>query len=89
MILIDNSQMSLASIVFSDESTFIVHGNRRYCYWTDHNPHWMQETHTHFPQKLNVWAGIMGDRILEPAFLDGNLDGEIYLRLLQEDLTQR
>jgi hypothetical protein len=44
------------------------------------------ETHTQFPQKLKVWAGIIGDRILEPLFLDGNLHGATYLTLLQEDL---
>jgi hypothetical protein len=46
----------------------------------------MRETHTQFSQKLNVWAGIIGDRILEPVLLDGNLDGVIYFTLLQEDL---
>jgi hypothetical protein len=60
----------------------------RYYYWADHNPHWMSEIHTRFPQKLNVWAWaeIIGDRILESVFLDGNLDGATYLTLLQEDL---
>jgi hypothetical protein len=47
-------------------------------YCTGHNPHWMPETHTQFPQKL-VWAGI--DRILDPVLLDGNLDGATYLTL--------
>jgi hypothetical protein len=61
---------------------------RRYCYWADHNPHWMRETHTKFPQNLNVWAGIIGDRILELVFLDGNLDGSTPLTLLQEDLMK-
>jgi hypothetical protein len=45
----------------------------------------MRETRIQFPQKFN-WAGIMGDQILEPVFLDGNLDGATYLTLLQEDL---
>jgi hypothetical protein len=46
----------------------------------------MKETHTQFPQKLNVGAGIIGDRILELVFLDGNVDGTTYFTLLQEDL---
>jgi hypothetical protein len=58
----------------------------RYCHRTDHNPHCMPKTHTQSPQKLNVWAGIIGDRILEPVFLDGNLDGATHVTLLQEDL---
>jgi hypothetical protein len=31
----------------------------------------MPETHTQFPQKLNVRAGIMGDRMLEPVIVEG------------------
>jgi hypothetical protein len=31
----------------------------------------MPETHTQFPQKLNVRAGIMGDGMLEPVILEG------------------
>ncbi|KAJ8934777.1 hypothetical protein NQ318_008666 [Aromia moschata] len=32
--------------------------------WT--NPHWIIETHTQHPQKLNVWAGIVANRIIGP-----------------------
>jgi hypothetical protein len=40
-----------------------------------------------FSQKLNAWAGmIIGDRILEPVFLNCNFDGTTYLTLLLEDL---
>jgi hypothetical protein len=46
----------------------------------------MPETNIQFPQKLNVWRRIISDRILEPVFLDGNLDGATHLTLLQEDL---
>ncbi|KAJ8952614.1 hypothetical protein NQ318_004161 [Aromia moschata] len=27
-------------------------------YWSQENPHWMQEYHTQHPQKVNVWAGV-------------------------------
>lgn len=89
MNLIDNNQILLASVLFSDESTFTLQGevNRQNCrYWADHNPHWIRETHTQFPQKVNVWAGIIGDQILGPIFLDGNLNGATYLTLLRDDL---
>jgi hypothetical protein len=56
----------------------------RYCYWDDHNLHRMRETQ--FPQKLNVWTGIIGNRILEPVFLHANFDRPTYLTLFQEDL---
>lgn len=77
------------NIIFSDEATFYLNGtvNRHNCrYWSDSNPHWMVETHTQRPQKLNVWAGICGDRIVGPFFTHGNLDGNQYLQLLEEQI---
>ncbi|VEN42073.1 unnamed protein product, partial [Callosobruchus maculatus] len=63
---------------------FTVHVNRQNCrYWTDENPHWMREEHTQYPQKVNVWAGIVGNHIVGPFFIDGNLNGDKYLELLQ------
>ncbi|KAJ8952020.1 hypothetical protein NQ318_023461 [Aromia moschata] len=52
----------------------------------EENPHWMRELHTHRPQKTNVWAGIIQDRIVGPFFFDDTLNGARYLRLLQHEL---
>ncbi|KAJ8936324.1 hypothetical protein NQ318_007173 [Aromia moschata] len=52
----------IANILFSDEATFFLNGhvNRQNTrYWSQENPHWMQEYHTQHPQKVNVWAGII------------------------------
>lgn len=87
---LDNNHFSLDWIIFSDECTFSLNGsvNRKNCrYWAENNPHWMRETHSQFPGKLNVWAGIVGDRVIGPIFFEENLTGERYLRFLQEDLT--
>ena len=68
-------------IVFSDEATFELHGsvNRHNCrYWSDENPHWMRDSHTQYPQKLNVWAGILGNTIIGPFFLNENINAERY-----------
>lgn len=73
-------------IVFSDEATFQLNGtvNRHNCrYWSDENPHWMRESHTQYPQKINVWAGILNHKIIGPFFLDENVNAERYLYLLQ------
>lgn len=89
MNLINDNQISLDWILFSDESTFTLNGevNRQNCrYWNDSNPHWIEENHTQYPQKVNVWAGIIGNRIIGPAFLNETLNGERYLTFLQEDL---
>lgn len=82
-----NNPNYVFNICFSDECSFFLNGtvNRHNCrYWSDHNPHIYHESHTQHPQKLNVWCGIYGDHIIGPFFIPGNLDGDMYLRLLQE-----
>ena len=82
--------ITVENIIFTDESTFTLTGevNRQNCrYWAANNPHWMRETHTQHPQKVNVWAGIVNERILGPIFLDTNMNGERYLALLRDELV--
>lgn len=89
MQLIDENTVNLRNILFSDESTFTLNGqvNRQNCrYWADENPHWMREGHTQWPEKVNVWAGIIGDQVIGPIFFNGNLNGETYLQFLEEEL---
>lgn len=90
MAFIDGGQIPLEWVLFSDEATFTLHGhvNRHNCrYWADENPHWMRESHTQRPQKTNVWAGIIGNRIVGPFFFDENVTGETYLTMLQNELV--
>lgn len=73
-------------ICFSDECTFFLNGkvNRQNVrYWSDVNPHVYRECNTQFPQKLNVWAGILGNHIIGPLFIQGNLTGPLYLDMLE------
>lgn len=81
-----NNPNYLFNICFSDECSFFLNStvNRHNCrYWSDANPRIFHEVHTQTPQKLNVWAGIFGDRLIGPIFLDGNLTGEMYLNLIE------
>ncbi|KAJ8947311.1 hypothetical protein NQ318_004563, partial [Aromia moschata] len=55
-------------------------------YWSWTNPHWIIEAHTQHPQKLNVWAGIVANRIIGTFFLEETLTGERYLEFLQNYL---
>ncbi|KAJ8914917.1 hypothetical protein NQ315_016071, partial [Exocentrus adspersus] len=67
----------LPLIIFSNEASFQLNGNvnrHKFRYWSDENPHWMLEKHTQHPQKLNIWAGLFGDQIIGPFFINGNLD---------------
>jgi hypothetical protein len=86
----NNDHELLMKICFSDESTFFLNGalNRHNCrYWSDENPHEFREGNTQYPQKLNVWAGILGDCIIGPFFIEGNLTAEVYLELLRENIV--
>lgn len=77
----------LPNICFSDECSFFLNGNvnKQNCrYWSDENPHIFREGHTQYPQKVNVWAGILGNAIIGPLFIEGNLTGNLYLNMLEE-----
>lgn len=81
----DNPNL-LKNICFSDESTFFLNGfvNRHNCrYWNNENPHVFRQDHTQYPEKINVWAGILGDEIIGPIFIEENLTGHLYLELLE------
>lgn len=80
----------LKNVCFSDESTFHLNGyvNRHNCrYWCEANPHEYRQSHTQRPQKINVWAGILGNEIIGPFFIDGNLDGPKYIIMLHNDIV--
>lgn len=79
-------------ICFSDEATFELSGsvNRQNLRnWADVNPHWMRDSHTQHPQKLNVWAGIIGQNIVGPYFIAGNINAENYVHLLRTEVVPR
>lgn len=84
-----NNPNLLFNVCFSDECSFFINGtvNRHNCrYWSDNNPRLFHEVHTQYPEKLNVWAGIYGDRLVGPFFIPGNLNGETYLSLLEDHI---
>ncbi|KAJ8912835.1 hypothetical protein NQ315_014418 [Exocentrus adspersus] len=85
----DGDPNFLNNIVFSDGATFCLNGsvNRHNCrYWSQENPHWIQECHSQNQGKVNVWAGIVGNRIIGPYFFEENLSAARYLEFLRFDL---
>lgn len=85
----DRNRNFLNSIIFSDEATFTLNGtvNRHNCrYWARENPHWTQESHSQHRGKVNVWAGLIKDRLVGPYFFEGNLTSARYLDFLRFDL---
>lgn len=88
--MLEQNPLLLNNILFSDEATFFLNGtvNRQNCrYWAPQNPHWFREHKTQYPQKVNVWVGIVGNRIIGPYFFEGTLTGERYLHFLQHELV--
>ena len=46
-------------------------------------------SHTQYPQKINVWVGILNDTLIGPFFIDGNLNSRAYEELLRNQIVPR
>ncbi|XP_071576406.1 uncharacterized protein [Temnothorax nylanderi] len=71
MDLIDASPNFPYQIVFTDEATFTLTGevnNQNFRLWSDENPNWVRESHTPYPQKINVWCGMIDAYVIGPFF---------------------
>ncbi|KAJ8911728.1 hypothetical protein NQ315_012366 [Exocentrus adspersus] len=78
-------------VLFTDESSFANTGreNRHnYHHYADQNLRLMRQDDHQHRFKVNVWAGICGEYVIGPHFLEGNLTGNGYLQFLQNDLLQ-
>lgn len=83
----------LRSILWTDESKFDREGIVNYHnahHWApkEQNPH--QKRPRAFQRRFsaNVWAGVIGNRLIGPHFLPDNLNGDNYLDFLQNDLPE-
>lgn len=79
----------LSQVLWTDEATFTNCGRvnlHNMHYWSQTNPHWMREVDHQNRWSVNVWCGILGDRIIGPFVFDGHLNGESYLNFLENDL---
>jgi len=73
-------------VLWSDEATFKSDGtiNRHNLhYWSEVNPYWMRTVDHRW--SINVWAGIIGVRLIEPLFFEESLTTERCVRFLSED----
>lgn len=90
--MLQMNHLLLNNVLFTDEASFYLNGtvNRQNCrYWTTTNQHWFIEHKTQYQQKVNVWAGIIHNRIIGPYYLDGILTGPRYLLFLQTEVIPR
>uniref|UniRef100_A0A1B6BYI4 Tc1-like transposase DDE domain-containing protein n=1 Tax=Clastoptera arizonana TaxID=38151 RepID=A0A1B6BYI4_9HEMI len=77
----------LKNVIFSDVATFHVNGtvNRHNCrMWGSQPPHEFIE-HQRDTPKVNVWCGLMHDRVIGPfIFIEKTINGDIYCFMLEE-----
>jgi hypothetical protein len=88
----DSNNQFFTWICFSDEATFQLNGSvnqHNMRYWADQNPHWMRDCYTQYLEKVNVWAGILCNRIIGLFFIDGNVTAENYLNLLRKQIIPK
>lgn len=75
-------------ISFTGVTTFCLNGtvNRQNCrYYSMINPHWILGSHTQHLRKLNMWAGIVANRMVGTFFSKRTITEESYSEFLQND----
>lgn len=87
--MISDEPQLLSRILWSDEAIFRSDGtvNRHNMhYWSQNNPHWMEEVQHQGRWSVNVWCGILDGQIIGPFIFDNPLNGERYLHFLRDEL---
>jgi hypothetical protein len=79
----------LSLVLFKDEADFtrdgIVNFHSLHT-WADVSPHNILESRHQQQFSLNVWAGMLGDQLIGPYFVQHRLAGASYLEVLQNEL---
>lgn len=79
----------LNRILWTDESQFTRDGVTNFHNlhtWSDINPHKTRSTSFQHKFSVNVWAGIIGNRLIGPFLLPQVLNSQIYLNFLENTL---
>ena len=87
--MIDENPQFLSQILFTDEATFSSDGGvnlHNMHYWARENPRWMREVQHQGRWSVNVWCGILGNKIIGPYFFEQALTGNIFLNFLRNQL---
>ena len=85
---VDAHRSVLPFIWLSDEAHFWLHGyvNKQNCrIWSTENPQAFLTKPLH-PKRLTVWAALSSKGIIGPIFIDGNVTGDSYQKMLKEEV---
>ncbi|KAK3931313.1 Transposable element Tc1 transposase, partial [Frankliniella fusca] len=80
-------------VIWSDECTISNEGHfngHNFHHWAQENPHCTAETHIQGSWKINVWAGVLHNKIIGPHFFEENenLNQFNYSHLLRHQLPE-
>ena len=56
--------------------------------WSHENPHGTRVTNLQRRFSVNVWCGVLGNRLIGPFVFDNNLTGNTYEAFLRNELTR-
>jgi hypothetical protein len=79
----------VSSVLFIDEAAFTrngiinFHNNHM---WAEENPHAVVQSRRQQQFSINVWAGIIGDVLVDPHVLPQRLTGNSYRHFLENGL---
>lgn len=87
--MIEQNDQFLFEVLWTDEAIFKNFGGANQHnehYWSQNNPHWIQEIDAQHRWSVNVWCGIVDKQIIGPFIFENPLNGTNYLQFLAEDL---
>jgi len=79
----------LSVIVFTYEASFTrdgINNSRNVHTWSHDNPHETSVTKFQRRFSVNVWCGLLGNKLIEPSVFDNNLTGNMYEVFLRNEL---
>ena len=79
----------LSIILFTDEASFTrdgINNSRNVHTWSHENPHETRVTNFQRRFSVNVWCGVLGNRLIGPFVFHNNLTGNTYEAFLRNDL---
>lgn len=82
----------VSKVLWSDEASFtrsgLVNSHNEHV-WSHVNPHAYTTGNYQHQWRINVWAGILADRVIGPIFLPTIMDANAYLQLLTGELEDQ
>ncbi|KZC05853.1 hypothetical protein WN55_06850 [Dufourea novaeangliae] len=78
---LQDDEMFVNKILFTDEATFTNHGEVNRYYWSIHNPQWLGEVDKQRPWSVNAWCGLLHNKIIGSYFIENTLNGRKYERI--------